>query len=104
MKDNIECPVVLSTNISMCVCVWGGGGGWGVGGGGGGGGWGGGGEIILRASFVQITKVYTNFNLAILFRNKDDISQPLKILNHRQEANTKLLLNLFLNLQTPSRV
>ena len=39
-------------------------------------------KIILRASFVQITKVYSNSNLAILFGNRDDISQPLRILNH----------------------
>ena len=40
------------------------------------------GKIILRVGFVQITTVYTNSNLAILFGNRDDISQLLRILNH----------------------
>ena len=39
-------------------------------------------KIILGAGLVEISKVHTNFNLAVPFRNRDDISQPLGILNH----------------------
>ena len=52
MKDNIECLVVLSTNILMCVCVC-------VcvrGGGGGGGGWVGWGESFLSLALFRSQK------------------------------------------------
>ena len=39
-------------------------------------------KIILRAGLIQISKVNINLNLAVLFGNRDDISQPLRILNH----------------------
>ena len=39
-------------------------------------------EIILRTSLVEILKINTNSYLAVLFRNMDDIGQPLGILDH----------------------
>ena len=39
-------------------------------------------KVILRAGLIQISKVNTKSNLVILLGNKNEISQPLKILNH----------------------
>ena len=39
-------------------------------------------KIILRTSLVEISEINTNSHLAILFGNKDDIGQPLRVLDH----------------------
>ena len=39
-------------------------------------------KIILGASLVEISKINTDSHFAVLFGNKDDIGQPLRILNH----------------------
>ena len=40
------------------------------------------GEIILKTGLVKIPVIDTNPNLAVLLRNENDISQPLRVLDH----------------------
>ena len=39
-------------------------------------------KVIFRVDFIKVSKVNTNSNVAILFGNRDDVSQPLWILNY----------------------
>ena len=61
-------------------------------------------KIILRTGLVEISEVNTDSHFAMIFGNMDDVGQPLGVLDHRWKSYTKLLLNLFLDLQAPTRV
>ena len=39
-------------------------------------------KIIFKTSFVKISEINTDSHLAIFFGNRDDIGQPLGVLNH----------------------
>ena len=39
-------------------------------------------KVILKIGLIKILKVNTNFEFFVLFRNMNNISQPLRILNH----------------------
>ena len=41
------------------------------------------GKIIFRTGLVKIPEIDTNPNLVVLFRNENNISQPLRILDNR---------------------
>ena len=40
-------------------------------------------KIILRTDLVEISKINTDSHIAVFLGNRDDISQPLRILDYR---------------------
>ena len=58
-------------------------------------------KIVLRAGLVEILEINIDSQLAILFGNRDDIGQPLRVLDHWQKSDTELFLDLLFHLQAP---